>query len=165
VTILLQDFRTHSGVYDAVVSIEMIESVDESVWPDLFAAFHDRVRPGGRGVMQAITIDDDLFDGYRRRQDFIQRYIFPGGQVPAPAVIRKLADSAGLAVASIETFGLDYARTLSEWMERFRHAWPELAAGGFDERFKRMWEFYLAYCEAGFKTGAIDVGQWSFARR
>jgi cyclopropane-fatty-acyl-phospholipid synthase len=164
VEILIEDFRAHSGTYDAVVSIEMIESVDESVWPDLFQSFHDRVRPGGRGVMQAITIDDELFDGYRRRQDFIQRYIFPGGQVPARRVIDRLASAAGLHVASVETFGLDYARTLSMWMERFREAWPQISTHGLDERFRRMWEFYLAYCEAGFRTGAIDVGQWSFAR-
>jgi cyclopropane-fatty-acyl-phospholipid synthase len=162
VDILLEDFREHRGTYDAVVSIEMIESVDETVWPDLFGAFRDRLAPGGRAVMQAIVIDDDLWEGYRRRQDFIQRYVFPGGQLPAPAVIERLADDVGLEIDEIDTFGADYARTLAEWRERFRSAWPTL---GFDDRFRRLWELYLGYCEVGFTLGRIDVGQWVFRRR
>ena len=161
----LGDFRSAAGTFDAVVSIEMIESVDEKTWPALFGAFHDRLRPGGRAVMQAIVIRDDLFDGYRRRRDFIQRYIFPGGQCPSPAVIMKLAAGAGLDVVGREQFGLDYARTLRAWADRFESAWPELQGDHLDERFRRMWLFYLAYCEAGFRHGTIDVGQWVFARR
>lgn len=161
VDVLLEDFREHEGTYDAVVSIEMIESVDETVWPDLFAAFHDRVVPGGRAVMQAIVIDDDLWEGYRRRRDFIQRYVFPGGQLPAPLVIERLTDETGLRIETVDTFGRDYARTLAEWRTRFRQAWPSL---GFDERFRRLWELYLGYCEAGFLLGRIDVGQWVMAR-
>lgn len=158
--IRLEDFRDTAGQFDAVVSIEMIESVDESVWPDLFRAFHDRVRPGGRAVMQAITIRDDLFEGYRNRQDFIQRYIFPGGQCPSPAVIADLATAAGLEVSAMETFGTDYARTLEIWAARFERAWPTI--DGLDQRFRRMWLLYLAYCEAGFRQRTIDVGQWVF---
>ncbi|MDX1690903.1 MAG: cyclopropane-fatty-acyl-phospholipid synthase family protein [Acidimicrobiia bacterium] len=158
--ILLEDFRDHAGVYDAVVSIEMIESIDETVWPDLFEAFAGRVDPGGAVVMQAIVIDDDLYAGYRRRRDFIQRYVFPGGQLPSPAVISALADDAGLRIDHVETFGEDYARTLDHWRRRFRAAWPGLAGAGLDERLRRLWELYLGYCEAGFRIGRIDVGQW-----
>ncbi len=113
--------------------------------------------------MQAIVIEDDLWEGYRRRRDFIQRYVFPGGQLPAPSVITSLAESNGLDVERIEDFGPDYARTLAMWRERFRKAWPALEPG-FDERFRRMWELYLTYCQAGFETGRIDVQQWVFRR-
>jgi cyclopropane-fatty-acyl-phospholipid synthase len=165
--IRLEDFRDTKGRWDAVVSIEMIESVDETVWPALFDAFGERVVPGGTAVMQAITIRDDLFAGYRRRQDFIQRYIFPGGQCPSPRHIRSLATDADLAITAVETFGLDYARTLAAWTERFEGAWAGIVADPvmgteLDERFRRMWLFYLAYCEAGFREGTIDVGQWAF---
>ena len=168
--IRLEDFRNTQGRWDAVVSIEMIESVDETVWPALFDAFRERVVPGGKSVMQAITIRDDLFAGYRRRQDFIQRYIFPGGQCPSPAHIRRLASDAELEIQAVETFGPDYARTLAAWSDRFDLAWPAIssdpdAGAGLDERFRRMWRFYLAYCEAGFREGTIDVGQWVFGAR
>lgn len=164
VEIRLEDFRQTTGEFDAVISIEMIESVDETVWPPLFDAFHDRLLPGGRAVMQAIVIDDDRFDGYRNRQDFIQRYIFPGGQLPAPGVIAGLAESSNLDIEAVEMFGLDYARTLHTWFEQFEAVWPRLAKEGFDERFRRIWQLYLTYCEAGFRTGTIDVGQWVFSR-
>ena len=163
VDILLEDFRHHTGTYDAIVSIEMIESVDETVWPDLFAAFHDRVRPGARTVMQAIVIGNHLYGGYRRRRDFIQRYVFPGGQLPSPAVIDRLAADHQLTVETIDMFGKDYARTLSLWRDRFRAAWPTLE-NDFDDRFRRLWELYLGYCEAGFELGRIDVGQWVLLR-
>lgn len=164
IEIRLEDFRATEETFDAIVSIEMIESVDETVWPALFQAFHDRLRPGGRAVMQSITIQDHRFEGYRRRQDFIQRYIFPGGQVPAPRVIDALATDHGLVIETIEQFGLDYARTLRAWFDRFEEVWPNLASDGFDERFRRIWQLYLTYCEAGFRTGTIDVGQWVFSR-
>jgi cyclopropane-fatty-acyl-phospholipid synthase len=164
VEIRLEDFRDTTGEFDAVVSIEMIESVDETVWGPLFAAFHDRVRPGGRVVMQAIVIEDDRFEGYRTRQDFIQRYIFPGGQLPSPEVIAGLARTNDLAVEAVEMFGLDYARTLRAWFDRFESAWPQLSSRGFDERFRRIWQLYLTYCEAGFRAGTIDVGQWVMSR-
>ena len=163
VDIRIEDFRDTEEEFDAIVSIEMIESVDETVWPPLFAAFHDRVVPGGPVVMQAITIDDALWDGYRRRRDFIQRYVFPGGQVPAARVLDELASEYGLDVERVERFGADYARTLAAWRDRFQSAWPELAAD-FDERFRRMWELYLGYCEAGFLSGRIDVQQWLMRR-
>jgi len=146
VEIRIDDFRDVDDRYDAVVSIEMIESVDESQWPELFAAIASSMRPGALAAMQVITIDDDEWDRYRSRPDFIQQYIFPGGQLPAPKVLERLADRSGLAVEQVETFGLDYARTLAAWRERFESAWPGLENGhGLDERFRRMWNLYQCH--------------------
>ena len=165
VEIRIEDFRQVEGRYDAVVSIEMIESVDETHWPDLFDTIAMSLRPGALGAMQVITIDDDEWGRYRTRADFIQQYIFPGGQLPAPTVLERLADRSGLVVEQIETFGLDYARTLAAWRERFESAWPGLeSVHGLDERFRRMWNLYLSLCEAGFRIGRINVEQWVFAR-
>jgi cyclopropane-fatty-acyl-phospholipid synthase len=163
VEIRVQDFREVTGVFDAVVSIEMIESVDETQWPDLFDAISQRLVPGGRAAMQIITINDALWEGYRSRADFIQQYIFPGGQLPAPKVLRRLAAEAGLDIDQVETFGLDYARTLATWRRRFEASWPELSADHhLDERFRRMWDLYLTLCGAGFRIGRINVEQWVF---
>ena len=158
----LSDFAGERGSYDSVVSIEMIESVDQERWPDLFESIARNLRPGGRAALQAIVIDDALWDTYRNRNDFIREYIFPGGRVPPPALIRQLADSVGLRTIEVHDFGLSYARTLSAWLERFDRAWPQISPLGFDERFRRMWRYYLAYCEAGFNTGRISVQQWAF---
>ena len=115
--------------------------------------------------MQAITISDHLWEHYRAGPDFIQQYIFPGGQLPAPKILSGLADSVGLEVEQVETFGRDYARTLLAWRERFITAWPRLASDhGLDERFRRMWDLYLTLCEAGFRMGRINVEQWVFSR-
>lgn len=159
VDVRIQDFRDVAGTFDRIVSIEMIESIDEPQWPALFNVMRARLADGGRIAMQAITIDDREWSDYRRGRDFIQRYIFPGGQLPAPAVIAQLAGSAGLQVVADEAFGADYARTLAAWHDRFERAWPALAGGQFDEHFRRMWKLYLAYCEAGFRLGRIDVRQ------
>jgi cyclopropane-fatty-acyl-phospholipid synthase len=161
VEIELMEFRDVAGTFDAIVSIEMIESIDERQWPDLFECIARSLAPGARAAMQAITIADPLWDHYRNRPDFIQQYIFPGGQLPAPKVMRKLADQAGLVVEQIDTFGLDYARTLAHWHNRFSKAWPDLEGqGGLDERFRRMWDLYLTMCEAGFRSGRVNVEQW-----
>jgi cyclopropane-fatty-acyl-phospholipid synthase len=163
VDVRLADFRTIQGRFDAVVSIEMIESVDETQWPDLFATIARSLDEGALVAMQIITIEDGAWEAYRSRPDFIQQYIFPGGQIPAPKVIRRLASEQGLEVEQVEQFGLDYARTLAAWRERFEAAWPSLAAAhGLDERFHRMWELYLSLCEAGFRMGRTDVQQWVF---
>jgi len=165
VEIRLADFRDMTGEFDAVVSIEMIESVDETQWPALFELIADRLKPGARAAMQIITIKDDEWERYRSRADFIQQYIFPGGQIPAPKVLKAFAGKVCLDVEQIETFGLDYARTLAAWRDRFLEAWPALQVEhGLDERFRRMWELYLALCEAGFRMGRINVEQWVFAR-
>jgi cyclopropane-fatty-acyl-phospholipid synthase len=165
VEIRVQDFRDIEGTFDAIVSIEMIESVDETHWPPLFETMAARLRPEGLAVMQIITIVDGAWAQYRSRADFIQQYIFPGGQLPAPKVLRGLAADTGLQVEQVEEFGLDYARTLAAWRDRFEEAWPRIAsAHGLDEGFRRMWELYLTLCEAGFRMGRIGVEQWTFRR-
>jgi cyclopropane-fatty-acyl-phospholipid synthase len=165
VEIRILHFREVSGTFDAVVSIEMIESVDETQWPDLFATMARSLTPGGVAAMQIITIIDSEWERYRSRADFIQQYIFPGGQLPAPKVLHGLADEAGLRVDQREPFGSDYARTLARWRERFVAAWPELSVSqGLDDRFYRMWDLYLTLCEAGFLLGRINVEQWAFSR-
>ena len=160
VDLRLQDYRQVKGRFDRIVSIEMLEAVGESWWPVFFAMLRDRLRSGGVIVLQTITIADERFASYRRSSDFIQRYIFPGGMLPSPAALRAQIARAGLAVHSVEMFGASYAQTLKLWQDRFQAAWPDIAATGFSARFKLMWEYYLSYCEAGFRAGAIDVGLW-----
>lgn len=162
--VLLQDYRETSGSFDRVVSIEMLEAVGEAFWPTYFDILRARLKPGGTAVLQVITIDDARFEGYRRAPDFIQRYIFPGGMLPPPGVLRRCIGEAGLVVQHVETFGDSYAQTLLAWRRRFLDAWPQIAAMGFPERFRRMWDYYLCYCEGGFRAGAIDVGLWRIAR-
>ncbi|CAO3439418.1 class I SAM-dependent methyltransferase [Azospirillum endophyticum] len=160
----LMDYRDAGGRFDRIVSIEMIEAVGEEHWPRYFTALRDRLVAGGAAVVQAITIDDVRFQRYRRNCDFIQRHIFPGGLLPCPSALRAEAERAGLVVEHVETFGASYARTCAEWRRRFLEAGPRVAALGFDERFRRLWDYYLAYCEAGFRAGTIDVGLWRFRR-
>ena len=160
----LQDYRDVAGVFDRIVSIEMMEAVGEAYWPSYFSALHDRLRPGGLAVLQAITIDEDQFDGYRRCTDFIQHYIFPGGMLPTVTEIGRQSARAGMELLSVERFGASYARTLAEWHRRFLAAWPEIERHGFDARFRRMWEYYLSYCEGGFRAGTIDVGLYVLAK-
>lgn len=164
VEIKLQDYRDETGVYDKVASIEMFEAVGEEYWPNFFAKVREVLRPGGRAGLQIITIRDDLFETYRNRADFIQRYIFPGGVLPSVATLKAEFARASLQFDGVEQFARDYADTLKAWLERFQGAWEEIRPMGFDERFKRMWSFYLAYCEAGFRTGRIDVGQFALTR-
>ena len=164
VTIELRDYRDVTERYDHVASVEMFEAVGESYWPAYFAKLRDSLRAGGRAALQVITIDDKLFSGYRRAPDFIQKYVFPGGALPSPAALMDRAKAAGLAWIGAEGFGQHYARTLAEWRRRFVEAWPRIAPLGFDERFKRLWTYYLAYCEGGFRAGNIDVQQIALAR-
>ncbi len=154
----LQDYRDVAGRFDRIVSIEMMEAVGEAYWPSYFSTLRDRLKPGGLAVVQAITIAEDKFEGYRRCTDFIQHYIFPGGMLPTIREIRQQTEKAGMKLQSMETFGDSYARTLAEWRSRFHAAWPEIERLGFDTRFRRMWDYYLAYCEGGFRAGTIDVG-------
>lgn len=153
----LQDYRDHKGQYDAIVSIEMFEAVGEKNWPSYFETLHDNLKPGGRAAVQVITIDEDRYDTYRVKLDYIQKHIFPGGFLPSKAAFCKSAEAAGLKVRPVVEFGRDYAKTLRLWHEEFTKHWPEIRAAGFDERFRRKWEFYLKYCEAGFQHGSIDV--------
>lgn len=154
----LQDYRDVSGEFDRIVSVEMMEAVGESYWPIYFTTLRNRLKPGGRAVIQAITINEAQFEGYRRCTDFIQQYIFPGGMLPTITEIRRQTDRVGMKLMSTELFGASYARTLAEWRRRFHAAWPEIERMGFDARFRRMWDYYLAYCEGGFRAGTINVG-------
>ncbi|BAT61405.1 cyclopropane-fatty-acyl-phospholipid synthase [Variibacter gotjawalensis] len=161
----LQDYRDVDGLFDKIVSIEMIEAVGENYWPTFFRTVRERLKPHGIAVLQAITIEVSRFAAYRQRPDFIQRYIFPGGMLLTVDAIRREAERAGLALVKADMFGESYARTLAEWQQRFQRAWPSIQALGFDLRFKRMWEYYLAYCETGFRLGTLDVGQYKLVAR
>jgi cyclopropane-fatty-acyl-phospholipid synthase len=158
VELRLQDYRDVRGRFDRIVSIEMLEAVGERYWPVYFQTLRDRLRPGGVAVVQVITIADAHFEKYRRGADFIQRFIFPGGMLPSPGALKAGAAQAGLALRTEERFGPSYEATLVEWRRRFLHAWPQIAALGFDDAFRRLWEYYLCYCEAGFRSGRVDVG-------
>ncbi len=164
VEIKLQDYRDETGRYDKVASIEMFEAVGQEYWPSFFSKVAEVLKPGGRAGLQIITIRDDLFETYSKRADFIQRYIFPGGVLPSVERLEEQFSSAGLKFDGMDAFGLDYAETLNRWLHRFGDAWNEIRPMGFDDRFKRMWDFYLAYCEAGFRTGRIDVAQFAVSR-
>jgi cyclopropane-fatty-acyl-phospholipid synthase len=154
----LQDYRDVSEKFDRVVSIEMIEAVGQKYWPAYFGKISEVLKPGGQAVLQVITISNDRFDFYSKNADFIQRYIFPGGMLPSPAIMREQIRQAGMRFTSLENFGQSYAQTLNEWNRRFQRAWPEIEAMGYSRKFKRTWEYYLAYCEGGFRSGSIDVG-------
>jgi cyclopropane-fatty-acyl-phospholipid synthase len=164
VEIKFQDYRDERGQYDRIASIEMIEAVGEQFWPQYFSQLRDRLLPGGLVGIQAITIQDKFFQAYRREVDFIQRYVFPGGMLPSPTVLKSLGEKFGVPVIREHIFGQDYAKTLATWRDNFRAAWPTLTPLGFDDRFRRLWEYYLAYCEAGFLSGNIDVRQVVFAK-
>jgi cyclopropane-fatty-acyl-phospholipid synthase len=154
----LQDYRDIDGRFDRIVSIEMAEAVGEAWWPAYFGMIARSLEPGGRAVLQVITIAEEHFDHYRRTVDFIQRYIFPGGCLPSKTALDQQFKRAGLRLVSHESFGLSYARTLAEWRRRFHTGWPEIAALRFDDRFRRLWDYYLSYCAAGFQEGVTDVG-------
>ena len=160
----LQDYRDTDGEYDGIASIEMFEAVGEEYWDSYFACIAKNLKTGGRACIQTITIADDLFERYRKGPDFIQQYIFPGGMLPSPSIFRAHAQRHGLSVVNELAFGLDYARTLRLWDHAFEEALPAVQAQGFDERFIRTWKFYLAYCEAGFRAGSIDLFQFTLQK-
>ena len=164
VEIRFQDYRDTQDKFDRVASIEMFEAVGEEYWPAYFSKIHDVLKPGGIAGLQIITIDEGSFEAYRKSVDFIQRYIFPGGMLPSPTALKEQISKAGLAWKDNIEFGLDYAETLARWRVRFLDAWPEIKSLGFDDRFRRMWEYYLAYSEAGFRSGNIDVTQLTLRR-
>jgi cyclopropane-fatty-acyl-phospholipid synthase len=159
VELRLQDYRDARGEYDAIASIEMFEAVGEAWWPSYFSCVARNLKQGGRACIQSIVIADDLFERYRKGTDFIQQYIFPGGMLPSPSVFRQQAQRHGLRVVDEFAFGADYARTLAAWRSAFHDKLPLVREQGFDDRFLRTWDFYLAYCEAGFCAGNIDVMQ------
>jgi cyclopropane-fatty-acyl-phospholipid synthase len=164
VEIVLRDYRDERGAYDGIASIEMIEAVGEKYWPAYFGAVRDRLRPGAAATIQVITVSDSMFPTYRQTIDFIQKYIFPGGMLLSPGVIRDQVERAGLALVGSVEFGESYSETLRRWHGRFNAAWDDIAAMGFDERFRRMWTLYLASCAAAFRTGTTDVAQVTMRR-
>ncbi|MFM7718186.1 MAG: class I SAM-dependent methyltransferase [Actinomycetota bacterium] len=157
--VLVQDFEASSGRFDAVVSVEMIESIPGSRWPAFFRVLRDRLEPGGRVGLQSIVVADRHWRDSNANPDFVRRYIFPGGQVPSPGVLRASAERVGLDWLDEEWFGASYARTLAAWHRNFDAAWDRIAPLGFDRRFQRMWQYYLSYTEGGFRAGRVDVGQ------
>ena len=163
--IKLIDYRDVHGQFDRVASIEMFEAVGLEYWPAYFGKVHAVLAPSGRAGLQIITIDDAIFAGHRKRTDFIQKYIFPGGMLPSEKALRPVVEAAGLDWGAVDRFGLDYAETLRLWDERFQAAWDGIRQiSGFDERFRRLWRFYLAYCEAGFRSGRTNVMQLGLSR-
>jgi len=164
VEIRIEDYRDHRGSYDGVASIEMFEAVGEEYWPSYFAKIAEVLKARARAALQIITIRDELFDVYRDRVDFIQRYIFPGGMLPSAAALAPQFEAAGLRHEGTRYFGEDYARTLKLWHKAFLENWSDIEAMGFDDTFRRLWSFYLAYCEAGFRNGRINVGQFVLAK-
>ncbi len=164
VTFKLQDYRDETGQYDGIASIEMFEAVGQQYWPVYFDTVRQRLRPGAQATLQIITVADDRWDAYRTGVDFIQKYIFPGGMLPSPAVLRAEVEKAGLSVAHSIEFGESYSQTLRRWHETFNEKWSDVAALGFDERFRRMWNFYLTSCAGAFHGGNCDVTQITIAR-
>lgn len=154
----LTDYRDVAAQYDHIVSIEMFEAVGEEHWDTYFTQLKNCLRPGGKAILQIISIDEARFEEYRRNPDFIQRYIFPGGMLPSPERLTLAAAQQGFDITDEVLFGLDYATTLARWRHRFIEQWPRIQAQGFDDRFRRMWLYYLAYCEGGFRYKTIDVG-------
>ncbi|WP_151717283.1 SAM-dependent methyltransferase [Gemmobacter serpentinus] len=164
VQIRMQDYRDEQGQYDGIASIEMFEAVGEQYWPAYFATLRDCLKPGRNAVLQIITVPDHRFETYRRGVDFIQKYIFPGGMLPSPRALQHEVAQAGLRLAGSLEFGESYSQTLRRWYAGFNAHWPEVRALGFDDRFRRMWNFYLTSCAGAFQGGNCDVTQVTVTR-
>ncbi|WP_128253527.1 SAM-dependent methyltransferase [Falsirhodobacter deserti] len=164
VTLKLQDYRDEVGRYDGIASIEMFEAVGEKYWPIYFGKVHDALKPGRSAALQIITVADKRFEAYRNGVDFIQKYIFPGGMLPSPSALRAEVDRAGLRFDASHEFGQSYSLTLRRWYETFNQKWDQIQTMGFDERFRRMWTFYLAACASSFQCGNCDVTQVTVTR-
>lgn len=164
VEIKLQDYRDERGQYDGIASIEMFEAVGEQYWPAYFETVRNCLKPGAKANLQIITVPDSRFAGYRKSVDFIQKYIFPGGMLPSPSALAAQIAQAGLRPEGSVEFGRSYSRTLRIWHGDFNRHWPEVAAMGFDERFRRMWNFYLCSCAGAFEGGNCDVTQVTMTR-
>ena len=159
VDLKLQDYRDEKGVYDGVASIEMFEAVGEKYWPIYFETIKHCLKPGRQATLQIITVHDARWDVYRKSVDFIQKYIFPGGMLPSPTVLRQEVTKAGLRVQHSIEFGKSYSQTLRRWFDVFNDQWDTINDMGFDDRFRRMWNFYLTSCAATFESGNCDVTQ------
>ena len=163
-SIELRDYRDVSDKFDRIVSIEMLEAVGAQYWPVYFEKLATSLKPGGCAVLQVITINEKYFDSYRRRPDYIQKYIFPGGMLPTKTIMHEQALQAGLKISQERFFGSSYAHTLCIWRENFMRNWSGIEPLGFDTRFRRMWDYYLRYCETGFNYGLIDVGLYKLEK-
>ncbi len=164
VTIKLQDYRDERGSYDGIASIEMFEAVGERYWPVYFDTLRERLKPGRHATLQIITVEDHRWEVYKRGVDFIQKYIFPGGMLPSPSVLRAEIERAGLGLKGSVEFGKSYSQTLRRWHEVFNARWDEVASHGFDDRFRRMWNYYLTSCAGAFEGGNCDVTQITVTR-
>ncbi|MDA9682830.1 cyclopropane-fatty-acyl-phospholipid synthase family protein [Candidatus Pelagibacter sp.] len=165
VNIFLKDYRDVKDKYDSIASIEMIEAVGQNYLVNYFKSIKKNLSENGRAAIQAITIDDSLFDRYKTKEDFIQKYIFPGGFLPSKRKLYDLSSSNGLEIEKYESYGSHYSNTLKIWRDEFLKKWEEISKHGFDNKFKRMWHFYLSYCEAGFKSKNIDLIQFSMQNK
>ena len=164
VTFKLQDYRDERGTYDGIASIEMFEAVGQKYWPTYFETVRERLKPGKNATLQIITVTDRRWEVYQRGVDFIQKYIFPGGMLPSPSALRDQVVKAGLAVERSVEFGQSYNITLRRWHETFNEKWDQIAEMGFDNRFRRMWNFYLTSCAATFESANCDVTQITIKR-
>ncbi len=165
VNIEIKDYRDLKNKYNSIASIEMIEAVGQNYLESYFKTIKDNLSDDGRAAIQAITIDDNMFDRYKNKTDFIQKYIFPGGFLPSKNIINKYVSENGLAIKSYDSYADHYSDTLSIWRNEFNKKWDLIKKQGFDLTFKRMWEFYLSYCEAGFKSKNIDLIQFSLQNK
>ena len=165
VNIFLKDYRDVKDKYDSIASIEMIEAVGQNYLVNYFKSIKKNLTENGKAAIQAITIDDSLFDRYKTKEDFIQKYIFPGGFLPSKRKLYDLSSSNGLEIKKYESYGSHYSNTLKIWRDEFLKKWEEISKHGFDNKFKRMWHFYLSYCEAGFKSKNIDLIQFSMQNK
>ncbi len=164
VTIKLQDYRDERGLYDGIASIEMFEAVGERYWPVYFDTLRERLKPGRHATLQIITVEDRRWEVYKRGVDFIQKYIFPGGMLPSPLALKAEIERAGLALKGSIEFGKSYSQTLRRWHEDFNARWDDVAKLGFDDRFRRMWNYYLTSCAGAFEGGNCDVTQITVTR-
>ena len=165
VNIEIKDYRDLKNKYNSIASIEMIEAVGQNYLESYFKTIKKNLSTDGRAAIQAITIDDNLFDRYKTKQDFIQKYIFPGGFLPSKSSLNKYVSDNGLTIKSYDSYADHYANTLAIWKNEFNRKWDLIKKQGFDMTFKRMWEFYLSYCEAGFKSKNIDLIQFSIQNK
>ena len=165
VNIKFLDYRDVQGKYDSIASIEMIEAVGEKYLYKYFSTIKENLKPGGIGAVQAIIIKDELFERYRKNEDFIQKYIFPGGFLPSLASIKNCSKNSGLQLTCYNSYGSHYSNTLKEWRKNFIKSWTDISKQGFDQSFKKIWDFYFSYCEAGFKSKNIDLIQFSVCNK
>jgi cyclopropane-fatty-acyl-phospholipid synthase len=165
VNVKMMDYRDVKNKYDIIISIEMIEAVGEKYLDKYFNIIKENLAPGGRGAIQAIIIKDELYERYRNKEDFIQKYIFPGGFLPSFKSLNKLSHKSGLKIDGYNLYGSHYSSTLQKWRKSFLNSWDSISRQGFNSSFKKTWDFYFSYCEAGFKSKNVDLIQFSLCNK